>query len=807
MPTITLNKKVFEELVGKELPLEELKDRISMLGTDLEGIEGNEITVEVFPNRPDMLSEQGFARAFSSFIGVKTGLREYKTKPFGSTLTVTNLPKEWPFAVACVVKGIKFDDEKIKEVIQLQEKLGTTFTRNRKKGGIGLYPLEKINFPITFTGKKPEDIKFRPLEFPEPIRANQILANHPKGKEYGQIMEGWEKYPVFIDAKGIIMSMPPLINSHDVGKIDETTTNVFIECTGPDLNTLIKSLTILTTSLADMGGEIFSLEVIYPETGKKFTFPDFTPEKMKLDLNYVNKRLGLNLSETEAVNLLKKMGFGYEKESSNVLIPAYRTDIIHQVDLVEDIAIAYGYENFVEEIPNVSTIGEEAPFEKFARKVREILIGFGLLEAKNFHLLTAEELNEKMNKNEDIIPLKNALGEYNHLRNRLLSSLMKNLKDNKHNEFPQNIFEIGRIFNYGESETGVIEKDNLAVVLCHEKTDFTEIRQILDGLMDSLGLNYEVKETSRPSFIQGRVGEILIEGNKVGIIGEIHPQVLVNWELSVPAVGLELKLESVFKLINNEPIKEIKPFEEIKDNKNTEKKKLNPNKEFNKTETKPSSEEFDKIYTERLFYQDPYMKEAEAKVEEINGKEIILNKTLFFAFSGGQASDSGEINGIKIIDVKKENHKIVHLLEKEPDFKIGDTVKLKLDWERRYRLMKLHSAAHLIYYPFVETLGKPKIIGSNINEDKSRIDFIYDSPISEKIPLIEKEANRVIAEGLNIITEPDEKNPEKRWWKCKDWKMPCGGTHVKNTSEIGKIILKRKNIGKGKERVEVYLDS
>ena len=361
MPTITLNKTVFEELVGKKLPLEELKDRISMLGTDLERIEGNEIEVEIFPNRPDMLSEQGLARAFSSFIGVKTGLRKYQAKKFGSTLTVKDLPKEWSHAVACIVKELKFDDEKIKEVIQLQEKLGTTFTRNRKKGGIGLYPLDKITFPVTVTGKKPEEIKFRPLEFPEPINAQQILSRHPKGRDYGEIMENWETYPVFIDAKGTIMSMPPIINSHEVGKIDETTKDVFLECTGPDLNTIMKSLHILTTSLAEMGGEIYSLEIITPD--KKFEFPDFTPEKMKLDLNYINKRLGIELKEEEAVELLEKMGFGYEK--GEVLIPTYRTDIIHQADLAEDVAIAYGYENFEEEIPNIATIGEENEFEKF----------------------------------------------------------------------------------------------------------------------------------------------------------------------------------------------------------------------------------------------------------------------------------------------------------------------------------------------------------------------------------------------------------------------------------------------------------
>ena len=119
--------------------------------------------------------------------------------------------------------------------------------------------------------------------------------------------------------------------------------------------------------------------------------------------------------------------------------------------------------------------------------------------------------------------------------------------------------------------------------------------------------------------------------------------------------------------------------------------------------------------------------------------------------------------------------------------------------------MKLHSAAHIVYYPFVEKLGKPKIIGSNINPDKARIDFLYDKPITQIIPEIEKEANEAIAKGLEIKSEPDKKDPEKRWWNCGSWGMPCGGTHVKNASEIGKIKLKRKNIGGGKERVEITL--
>ena len=151
MPTINLNKKEFERLVGKVLPLDKLKDRISMLGTDLEDVKDNEIIVEVFPNRPDMLSEQGFARAFSSFIGVKKGLKEYKAKKSDYKLTVDSSVNDIrPFTSCAIVKNLKFDDEKIKQVIQIQEKLHVGYGRNRKKCAIGVYPIEKIKFPIYY---------------------------------------------------------------------------------------------------------------------------------------------------------------------------------------------------------------------------------------------------------------------------------------------------------------------------------------------------------------------------------------------------------------------------------------------------------------------------------------------------------------------------------------------------------------------------------------------------------------------------------------------------------------------------------
>jgi phenylalanyl-tRNA synthetase beta chain len=380
------------------------------------------------------------------------------------------------------------------------------------------------------------------------MTGREILSQHKAGRAYGYLLENLPRYPYFIDAKGQILSMPPNINSDTTGRVTPATQNVFIECSGFDFTTLSTCLNIIVTALADMGGEIYSLTLQYDK--RKETTPNLTPGTMKLDINYVNKRLGLNLSEKQAVRLLARMGYGYEK--GNVLIPAYRADILHHIDLVEDIAIAYGYENFDEIIPNVATVGEEDALAKFFRKCREIVIGLGLLEVKNYHLMTEEELNKKMNRHEHGITLKNALGDHNCLRNAVLPSLMKNLSENQHHEYPQNLFEIGRTFTADKkSETGISEREHLAVVICHERADFTEIRQVLDALCSALGLPCSVRECTHPSFIEGRVGEILIRRQKIGIIGELHPQVLTNWNIPLPVVGLELDGEKVKNLMSS----------------------------------------------------------------------------------------------------------------------------------------------------------------------------------------------------------------------------------------------------------------
>ena len=548
MPTVTLNKSVFERLVGKKLPLEVLKDRISYLGTDLERIEGNEIHVEVFPNRPDMLSEQGFARAFSTFVGARKGIKEYSVKKSGEKVIIDkSLKGVRPFTACAIVKNLKFDDERIREVVQIQEKLHVTYGRNRKKAAIGIYPYEKIKPPIRFLARKAEEIRFAPLESGRAMTGRQILSQNPAGREYAHLLEGLERFPIFIDANNNILSMPPIINSHETGKITGNTKEVFIECSGFNFDVLSACLNIIVTALADMGGEIYSMELEYPDGSR--TTPNLAPKKIRVDVDYINKRLGLDLDVKRIKQLFESMGYGYD--NGYALVPSYRADILHQADLAEDVAIAYGYENFREEIPKVATTGEENSFNVFCDKVAEILVGLGFMETNTYNLIDKDTQTKLCNTEMRVIELIDPVSsEYNSLRAWMAPSLLEVLKKNKHNEYPQNIFNIGTVFREdNKTESGVIEAVRLCVIICNQNAGFTEIKQVLDYLFRMFDLRYGMMEAEHPSFIPGRTGRVTMNNEKVAYIGEFAPEVTKNFDLDMPAACFELNLTDLYRNI------------------------------------------------------------------------------------------------------------------------------------------------------------------------------------------------------------------------------------------------------------------
>jgi len=548
MAGIKFSRKEFEKHIKIT---KEIEEQISMFGTNLESINDEEIEISVNPNRPDLYSLQGFIRAFFAFTGKKKGLKEYKiNKPEKNYEVIidNSILEVRPYTACAIVRNLKFDDEKIKEVIDIQEKIHTTLGRNRKKIAIGIYPLEKIKLPIKFEAKKPEDIKFIPLESEKEMNGRQILSSHPTGRDYAHLLEGKAKFPIFVDANNEILSMPPIINSHKTGKITESTKEIFIECSGFDLEILKKTLNILITMFADMGGDIYQMNV--KRKGGNYMTPDLTPEKMKISIENTNKLLGLQLNEKQVGECLEKMGYNLNK--GTVEIPAWRTDILHEVDLIEDVAIAYGYDNFKPEIPSISFTGQEEEIEIKKRKIAEILSGLNMLETSSYHLTTKEDQLEKMGikDKEGIIEVENSKTEYNLLRNNLLPLNLKILSENTNAEYPQKIFELGRVFEKdSKEETGIKERERLSICLGDSNANFTEIKKVLDYLTGMLGIDkeYKIENGEHPSFIDGRCGTIIINGKTIGFLGEITPQILENLRIKMPVCALEVDVEQLCK--------------------------------------------------------------------------------------------------------------------------------------------------------------------------------------------------------------------------------------------------------------------
>ncbi|HLF53586.1 MAG TPA: phenylalanine--tRNA ligase subunit beta [Candidatus Nanoarchaeia archaeon] len=544
MATIRIPKSELKKHIKLD---ESIIEKINLFGTPVESVTEEEIELEIMPNRPDLLSVEGFARAFKAFMNKETGLKKYRIHSPEKNFKVKISPSVneiRPYTACAIVKKLNLDGKKIRTLIDLQEKLHATIGRNRRKAAIGIYPLEKITLPITYEARKPADIKFIPLESEKEMNGMQILQQHPAGKEYAKLLENYSTFPVFIDSKEKILSMPPIINSNETGKITEQTKEVFIECSGSNLEILKKILNIVVTTMADMGGEIYSMDLDYGKN--KIITPDLKPEKVSLSLENANKLLGLELKEKDLEKLLPRMGYEYSK--GRVYVPAWRTDILHEVDIIEDIAIAYGYDNLIPEIPKVATIGEESNESKIKSKISDILVGLGLLETSSYHLIKADEAEKAKLDEKDKIELENSKTEYKLLRPNLLIPILRILAENKDNEYPQKIFEIGTVFKKdasSSSETGIKESEHLIVAA--SPSNFTEIRQILDYLGRMLDIKLELIEAKQEQLIEGRTGSIGVNNKRIGYIGEIHPETLQTWNIKMPISVLEISLDEIFK--------------------------------------------------------------------------------------------------------------------------------------------------------------------------------------------------------------------------------------------------------------------
>jgi phenylalanyl-tRNA synthetase beta chain len=547
MPVINFGYSDLCDLAGREIPRKVLRERLPLLGADLKFLDdsSDDISFELFPSRPDNYSVEGIARSLRAFLGFEPGLRSYAVGESDVELMVDpSVDEVRPYIWSALVEGNEITDPLIRSMMDLQEKLHLTLGRNRKKVAIGIHDFRTVKPPFVYKAVIPDEVSFVPLQGSRNMTLSEILSEHEKGKAYAFVLQGKNRYPLIVDKDEEVLSFPPIINGVTTA-ITEDTKDIFVDCTGTDLNAVKSAVNILTTALAERGGKIKTVRI--HRNGHTLAAPDLSPRSMQLSVENVNSWIGTRLDGNGVVECLKRMGHGATlgDDRIEVLVPQYRSDILHPVDLAEDVAIGYGFERFGNILPKQATFGEEVPLIRYSNSVRAIMTGLGYFEIVTLSLSNPREQYEAMGLKEErsVIKVRNPVSEEHVLvRTSLLPSMMSVLRKNKHRELPQKVFEIGDV---------VLERRNmryLAGASIHAKASFTEMKSLVQSALSAMGFDSEVSAGRHAAFIEGRCATVLVSGHQVGVLGELSPATIEAFDLKYPVGAFELDLSHLFTL-------------------------------------------------------------------------------------------------------------------------------------------------------------------------------------------------------------------------------------------------------------------
>lgn len=538
MPLVTFDYQDFIRLLNHNIPKQILVERLPMIGGDFSHMNGDEINIEFFPNRPDLTSVEGIARASRAFFGFQAGLQTYKTVPSDITLHVdVSVKKVRPYITTAYVKNVTMTDELITSLMGLQEKLHVGLGRNRKKVAIGVHNAEPVRPPFLYKAVDPDAVSFIPLAKDEPMTLREILKKHEKGIDYAHLLDGFNKYPLIVDANQNVLSFPPIING-SLTEVTPYTKDIFIDVTGTDRKAINYALNIVTTALAERGGTIHQTTII--DENKKIISPDFTPLQKKVSVASVNRLLGTSFTEKDIINYLEKMGHNAKDTGSGTVtveIGAWRSDILHEVDLIEDVAVGYGFDQFPTDFPKSLTFGGRLPNQSFYEGLRWLMIGLGFNEVTTFVISNKEDEFQRMGLEKKLmVELENPIGEeYSGLRMSLLPSLLKLLRENRHHPLPQEIFEVGVVVDENAKN-----RCHLAGLKIDAKANFTECKSIVETILRECAEKPVITEKKHATFIEGRCAAIIKQEHEIGVFGELHPRTIQAFHLEHPVIAFEL---------------------------------------------------------------------------------------------------------------------------------------------------------------------------------------------------------------------------------------------------------------------------
>ncbi|MCP9470967.1 MAG: phenylalanine--tRNA ligase subunit beta [Nitrospira sp.] len=571
MPTISIFKSDLESLLGapgepRTVSIDELQEWLTLVKGEVKGYQADsgELRVELQDsNRPDLWCCEGIARQIRIKFGGTARPYPFLSKQPGrppQLLVAPGLDRVRPYVAACAATGYRVTEQGLAQLIQTQEKLADIFGHKRKTVSIGIYRLQKIRFPVTYELANPDDARFTPLGMETPMTLSEILMVHPKGLEYGSILAGQSRLPLLRDAEHRPLSFPPIINSREIGEVLVGDDELFIEVTGTDAAMVVLTLNIFAANLADRGAAIQPIAVRYPyETpfGKRVVTPRDIGRPRPIQIETIERALGQELGATVVKEALETYGYHVStgKQSVTVKLPPYRQDLMHAMDVVEDVAMSLGYGAFSPEMPSQFTVGGLSRIEQLSDRARELMVGLGFQEIISNILGSPDHYRDAMRLEGTewgkMVEVRNVMSSsFSCLRQWMIPSLLRVEAASARSFYPHRLFEAGEVAIFDSAhEVGSRTETVLGAVIAHAAAHFSEIHSCLDACLYYLGKTYGLEPIPHPSFLDGRVGTIVVSGTPIGLIGEIHPEVLERWQIAMPVVAFEVNLSRLEQVV------------------------------------------------------------------------------------------------------------------------------------------------------------------------------------------------------------------------------------------------------------------
>jgi phenylalanyl-tRNA synthetase beta chain len=535
-------------LLRKKLSRKDFEDLCFRYGIDVEG-DGEYLNFEVTSDRVEIISKFSLAYLFGQLIGVNVRRTEgLRTEKADILVKATHRP----FVNILHVKLSEPIGDKLGELLLMQDKFDNTVGRNRFSAAIGMFDYSKIKFPITYEKAGVETVSFVPLGLSSKKTYSEIITDVEKGKEYGWLLK--QSPIVWRQKGGEIFALPPIINS-DFASVNKNTRSILVDITGNSKDAVNSLTKALIFNLQFIGEVSF----IKPTYEKKTIDPalDFKQNRFFLDTSNIRNLLGVEMSLKEASKILNAMGYEVQpdkKEGIIVTVPFYREDVIHQVDIIDDILRYYGVQNIKPNLSKSYTPGSRLENFHTIENIIGVLVGSGYQEL-DLNVLTNETFQFRNTGIESpaFAPLVNQKsGEVTMARANVSGEMLRFISNNLHKKFPHKLFDVGFVLAKGDEDVVFSNKLRLCVCYCGQDSNLSEIRVLLDKVFsDAIGEEkIDIKSDDKidgfaNTFIKGRAGLLYYGENKVGVIGEIHPRVLNEFKIELPVSMAEVYLDAL----------------------------------------------------------------------------------------------------------------------------------------------------------------------------------------------------------------------------------------------------------------------